>query len=1156
MLLFDEPRRTQGTTFAEPDDGKSFTRRTMEAIDASLAGSDAFKAADLAFKDLATAGGAIAREPAGLARGLADGTGGRIARAAWDQQAYVETSTGRQAAEEESYDRLIAAVKASSGVAMQNPLRGGYRDMAELDLKAEFGSAYRRRTEVDPRLFINAGVGVFKRQLGEYMDSNPAVADAVQTAMIDFAPGMIAARADQDMREASNASDSLLLTLGASLVGGIVPAMRDPINAAGLALAAGPSLARTVAGRLFDVAVREALINGGITAAQQPFVQDWRRVAGLEAGFGEAAQNVAMGAAFGALFGAGAQGLRELFPRAAVGEASVADVRQALGKAGVKLDDESAAVLRFAEAADRADDAALVGRPGGMADDEAKKVLRQAVRRAEDLNEPLPELPVNVARTDAARARVTDEALPMEIGKVDQVDGKPVRFERFDPAEIGTDAAAMQYKGGGNEDGVTDRLRSVTRWNPLAGGRVFVLERADGTQVIADGHQRLGLARRIQAEDASQQVELIGHLFREADGWTTADVRALAAKKNMQEGSGTPLDAARILRDRPDLADGALPKGGSVVRDGMFLARLSEDAFRMVNAGVVPEHLGARVGALAPDPATHVGILNDMLRFPPGSVREADLLIGEAMRAGFVVERQTDMFGTMEATVSLMGERVRVLSETIRLLGSDKRMFAGLERNAATIEAAGNQLARDSNEALAARAAGLQDMIVKLAQRMGPVSDALTEQARALKDGAKPLDAARAFAARVDDLIQRDGLPALLQEPALRPAGPVAEPGTPQALAAAERIEVDPFTMDMFGASPSAKLSGWKDAQPHGSVADLYVVAERWQSDLVTAGKDIAKAYGAAFKNPGIKDRATAEEKISRKGYEDARSLTDIVRASIIIPDEAARVDVVKAMQARFDLIDEGVNVTVMGGYTDQKLIVRFADGTLGEMQIVTKAMQDAKSSGGHDLYKRARALPPGSPERLDLEAKMEALYSAASRDAKATAGSAGSDGNRLANSSAETARPLSDTSSGSNEVQAPLMTAQASVGDSNAGRPSKSMKTGDDVAMGADAQTSSTMSSEKTAAGEQTLIPGVAVVTEKQVMELKAGKPLQGGDAAPPAGGLFDDAARQQVDLMDALPLASRDDPTGTRLVSQADALAEADQLGFSADLVKACKT
>lgn len=55
-----------------------------------------------------------------------------------------------------------------------------------------------------------------------------------------------------------------------------------------------------------------------------------------------------------------------------------------------------------------------------------------------------------------------------------------------------------------------------------------------------------------------------------------------------------------------------------------------------------------------------------------------------------------------------------------------------------------------------------------------------------------------------------------------------------------------------------------------------------------------------------------------------------------------------------------------------------------------------------------------------------------------------------------------------------------------------------------------------------QTLIPGVAPVTEKQRLELAAAKPLRGKAADMPAGGLFDEGARAQADLLDLVP---RDD-------------------------------
>lgn len=47
-----------------------------------------------------------------------------------------------------------------------------------------------------------------------------------------------------------------------------------------------------------------------------------------------------------------------------------------------------------------------------------------------------------------------------------------------------------------------------------------------------------------------------------------------------------------------------------------------------------------------------------------------------------------------------------------------------------------------------------------------------------------------------------------------------------------------------------------------------------------------------------------------------------------------------------------------------------------------------------------------------------------------------------------------------------------------------------------------------------QRLIPGIEPVTDRERAELQAGKPLRGGNAAPPAGGLFDEDAINQQEL------------------------------------------
>lgn len=61
---------------------------------------------------------------------------------------------------------------------------------------------------------------------------------------------------------------------------------------------------------------------------------------------------------------------------------------------------------------------------------------------------------------------------------------------------------------------------------------------------------------------------------------------------------------------------------------------------------------------------------------------------------------------------------------------------------------------------------------------------------------------------------------------------------------------------------------------------------------------------------------------------------------------------------------------------------------------------------------------------------------------------------------------------------------------------------------------------------GEQTVIPGAEKITDKEQAERKQQEPKRGNDAPPPAGGLFDDDARNQGQLLDASARVGRRPP------------------------------
>ncbi|WP_062203477.1 hypothetical protein [Aureimonas sp. AU12] len=739
-------------------------------------------------------GVALMRQEANLVGDLLDGDGrSRMAElySANDQaQTFIDNTYSREDARLEAYRRRIAKIHEATGVQLSNPM-----DLAKIDAVSDgpiaipdflgFGEARRDRTQAE--------FDAFRTKLDEMRGQFPEHA-ALFDADFDPETQAIATGADARRKRADAGAEDLsgVSRLAATFAGAVRGSLRDPLQVATLFLGGGAGVAKGVVGRIGQTVLTEAVINAGVEAAVQTRAQEWRRENGLESGVVPALKQVGMAGLFGGAFGGLVQSGREVarvfgvtdkagveaIERVATGDMRAGDLEDVAKRLGVEADPAEARVAAIASEQGRLDDAAFGEVPKGITADEAARLRSDAVRALETEGPP-PGGPVVKAERDPAENRILSEALP-GTDRI-EVKGRPVTFERFDPDAIGTDAVAYQYKGGGDDAGVTDRLKGVKRWDATASGKVMIHERSDGARFIADGHQRLGLARRLKGE-GDGSVRLDGYLFRERDGWTAEDVRAMAAKKNMQEGSGEAIDAARVMRDRPDLLDDGLPMSGAMMRRATALARLSDDAWGMTVNGVIDQNHAALVGELVADPRMHAAAIADLAKFDPETDRAARMLLEEVMASGVRQETQTDMFGTFDLTKTLIGERVKVLDAAMKVLRQDKRLFAMLGERADVIEAAGNALDAAGNASRAVTAETVGAIVDRMARSRGPVSDALTEAARRFAGGSNASREARAFIGDIQAAIERDGLPALLSppEPQLAAARAV-EPATREA---------------------------------------------------------------------------------------------------------------------------------------------------------------------------------------------------------------------------------------------------------------------------------------------------------------------------------------------------------------------------------------
>lgn len=333
----------------------------------------------------------------------------------------------------------------------------------------------------------------------------------------------------------------------------------------------------------------------------------------------------------------------------------------------------------------------------------------------------------------------------------------PNGVQTFKPADLTVDAKRFQFKEGGDEAGVTERLKGVKQWDPIKAGMVLVWEDKAGKRFIVDGHQRHGLAQRLA--DEGQQPQILSRVLKEGDGVTDAEARTVAALKNIAEGTGTAVDAAKVLREHPERA-GELPPRSELYRQAQGLVNLSDDAFRMVINDVVPPKYGAIVGRLVPEDAQmQSGLLNLLAKTEPANTVQAEAIVRQGIEAGFAKAEkgaQSGLFGEEDVAESLYIERAKVLDKALKTITQDKKIFSVLTKEQNSIEAAGNKLAADVNEKRKAADAQAIQLLQTLANRKGPISDALNAAAGQARADGKFGKAVSTFVDDIRGLIERD----------------------------------------------------------------------------------------------------------------------------------------------------------------------------------------------------------------------------------------------------------------------------------------------------------------------------------------------------------------------------------------------------------------
>lgn len=314
----------------------------------------------------------------------------------------------------------------------------------------------------------------------------------------------------------------------------------------------------------------------------------------------------------------------------------------------------------------------------------------------------------------------------------------PSGVVRVPTAEIAVDPERFQFKR--NVDpttGASTELKNVPQFNEQLGGIISVWrDPADGRVYVVNGHHRVELAQRTNHPALNAQF---------IDTPTAESARAVGAMMNIAEGRGTPLDAAKFMRDSGVDANALREYGvsltGNLARQGTALAKLAPDIFNRVARGEVSEGHGAAIGDLLEDPslqrAAVQSIQSSGKRLTDAEVREVARQVRDA---GTESVTQETLFGAEEEKRALIVERAQLASAINKRLAADKRIFGYVTRDGRATELArgGNVIDVATSRQLASESARLEELFGTLYTRSGPVSQILTEGARRIAHGETP----------------------------------------------------------------------------------------------------------------------------------------------------------------------------------------------------------------------------------------------------------------------------------------------------------------------------------------------------------------------------------------------------------------------------------
>ena len=378
---------------------------------------------------------------------------------------------------------------------------------------------------------------------------------------------------------------------------------------------------------------------------------------------------------------------------------------------------------------------------------------------------------------------------PGEFTRLDMVEGLMAQAERdgrfviprpngelYRPGEVvlpvedlGIDPSRFQFKGNVNPstgEQLGASLDGIEKWNTDLEGTVSLWrDPADALLWTINGHNRVAAAKKLGVPTLPAKIY---------DAPDARSARAIGAAQNIATGQGTPVDAAKFMRDSgiTDVAQlqqlvPGMPLKSGWAEQGLALSKLPDSAFNAVVQGDLSPARGAIIGGSGKTPQE----MEALWKYAEGR-NLSDRVLGEvvamtapdATAVPDALKQQTiwDVLGqdSPEAQAFNAGLIHKAkLSDRVRsLLAADRRLFAAVSgRGAAERLQAGaaNSIDAAGSKAVADQASQVLGVFDRLKYQQGPIGDLLNQGVLRL-DGGEKLDAvARAVSAEVADAMEK-----------------------------------------------------------------------------------------------------------------------------------------------------------------------------------------------------------------------------------------------------------------------------------------------------------------------------------------------------------------------------------------------------------------